>query len=777
MQLRPVVPSILRYIAAIMFSVMTCSLWGGERQPLTPQACVGIRYLAPDEFTNRPPMAISPDGMNVAYVVEAPDIQANTNHFELYVAPLDADAGAEQHPILVNSQIAAIHWFSDNRHLAALIREQNKIVLTRIDSVTGRYSVIWEDAGDITDYSMSDDGKTIAVAVRVADTSQESSQLGREDEHGHRLDFQTPSVPNRPRRRVSILTGVDSEHWTTAQNVTFRSPLSGNEITDITDSHSMHINLSPDGRYLLLDNIEEFGGITLPKTWRSSKVVSFLDGWFDGLIVNYLYDTKTKTASMPLQSPVVRHTTWAPDSRSFASVALAPVGSSWETRDLSKGKPSDHSTHLFAVDVTTGEVSELLERADRAPLGWTLDAGIVTRDQSGRIRYFQRTTEQWTATKTLQVPLSDLSSHGTLVTNGVRVVGEYERADIAPQIFEYQSPSKIVKVIAKLNPQGDNLVLPKSEKISWTTSTGYRATGLLLLPPDYNPKHRYPLVVEDGSILYSGGFVCDSGPDHVSSFARGILADSEIMYLMRSWPGIDNWENNFFPTGYPGLVAEAAFKMDLVESAVRYLNARDMIDPTKVGLIGFSRGGWYAEYALAHSSISFAAATATDNVLYSFGEYWNSHNDEVMRGDDALYGGPPYGATLRDWLDYSISFNVDRIHTPLLMEVMGYGLKDDNPQTLPANLAAAGEIVEGLRKLNRPVELYYYPDEQHQPDHPQARIASLQRNVDWYRFWLQGYERLDLKDRQQYRHWELMRKERNSDGTPGSSRDQRDGAN
>jgi len=61
--------------------------------------------------------------------------------------------------------------------------------------------------------------------------------------------------------------------------------------------------------------------------------------------------------------------------------------------------------------------------------------------------------------------------------------------------------------------------------------------------------------------------------------------------------------------------------------------------------------------------------------------------------------------------------------------------------------------------LHKPVEYYYYPNEDHQPDHPQARLANLQRNLDWYRFWLQGYERTDPEDPEQYVRWRAFRKE------------------
>ena len=36
---------------------------------------------------------------------------------------------------------------------------------------------------------------------------------------------------------------------------------------------------------------------------------------------------------------------------------------------------------------------------------------------------------------------------------------------------------------------------------------------------------------------------------------------------------------------------------------------------------------------------------------------------------------PPNGKTLKNGLDHLISFNLDNIHMPLLMEVMGYGRK------------------------------------------------------------------------------------------------------
>jgi hypothetical protein len=93
------------------------------------------------------------------------------------------------------------------------------------------------------------------------------------------------------------------------------------------------------------------------------------------------------------------------------------------------------------------------------------------------------------------------------------------------------------------------------------------------------------------------------------------------------------------------------------------------------------------------------------------------------------------------------------------MESMGHGEAYGNVTAPPLQLSSRFEVFVGLNRLKKPVELYYYPREDHQPEHPQARLASMQRNLDWYRFWLQGYERPALESREQYARWRRFRDE------------------
>jgi dipeptidyl aminopeptidase/acylaminoacyl peptidase len=750
--------TLLQFIVFTIACVMTSAfLESEEKQPMTPEACTSMRYLASD-VTSLAPLQMSPDGTKVAYVLQVPDLQTNANKETLYVSAVNATSSSPPVSVLTDQLITASHWFPDNKTLAMMTRRDGKIVLEKIDSATKQEALIWAADGDITDYSMNATGDVIAIGVRANTHILSIGRDQRDESKGYRLDSESTDHSDSPRRNVYILRLVGGDRWILAQRVDFTSPLTGKMINDFDDNHASHISLSPNGRYLLIDDFESFSNIQPRAAWEHSPLVHYMrTSGFKGPVISYLYDIPTGSATIPLDSPFVISGLWAPDSKSFIKVAAAPAGSKWEASDFRNGTASNHDTHLFAVDVATGAISEVLHRAESAPLSWRMDGDLVVRNSSDALATLKEEGGIWRQLSTKRIPFPDTAPYSAISSDGDHVVMQYENTRTAPRLVAFELSSLRTWTVSNFNPQADDLIRPQSETISWTTPSGFTAKGMLLLPPNYDPHIRYPLVIEDGSFLYYGEFVCDSGSEHVSSFARGILADAGVVYFMRFWPGNNTWENTYYSKKYPGQLAEAAFKQELVESAAEMLTQRGIIDPAKIGLIGFSRGGWYVEHALMHSSIHFQAATVSDSFVYSMGDYWYWHNQRLVSTSEAMYGGPPYGSTLKNWLDYSISFNLDKIHTPLMLEVMGYGQKDDNPDRPPDHLAVAQEIFVGLQRLHKPVELYYYPDEQHQPDHPQARIASLQRNVDWFLFWLRGYERPNPEDPDQYVHWRMLR--------------------
>jgi hypothetical protein len=61
-----------------------------------------------------------------------------------------------------------------------------------------------------------------------------------------------------------------------------------------------------------------------------------------------------------------------------------------------------------------------------------------------------------------------------------------------------------------------------------------------------------------------------------------------------------------------------------------------------------------------------------------------------------------------------------------------------------------------LMRSNR-ADIYVFPNEPHNKFQPRHKLAVYARNLDWFRFWLQGYEDPDPSKAPQYAHWRSMR--------------------
>src|SRR5260370_29409190 len=560
------------------------------------------------------------------------------------------------------------------------------------------------------------------------------------------------------REKPLLARGVEGK-WTMAESVNITSPLNKQRMTSLPFGNAQDLipTLSPDGKKLLV-SYYDFSP-EMPDEWRKSGFMQFRSsaGVIQAFHLLVLYDLATGETRVPLKTPwVIYAPRWSADGKSFVVVARPPINSDMELENVKNQNMGSSGAHLFWVAPDTGNVEDVASKLAypwEGPLLWDKNGDLLVRVGSlDTIARYSRKDSEWRSIASWHLPVQNGSQ---LATDGTYVIGTLSDILTPPQLFIYDPRGKRVQLFTNLNPQFENLTLGHPQEVHWRTSTGFDASGALLLPPYYAKGARYQLVIHTKP--FGNFFVCSFG--NYPSFAPQPIANAGIMYLGQiATKGSTQREEDYFPKGYPGYqgaggVAEAGFAMDLWESAVKTLDAQGLIDSNKVGIIGFSRTGWYTEFILAHSKVHYRAATVADNVQYSLGEYWLSDDAGTLKTYDLTYGGPPYGATLKNWLDYSVSFNLDKIHTPLLMEQMGECTPYDKVDAPPAGLAESFEVFSGLNRLSKPVELYYYPNEKHSPDHPQARLATMQRNLDWYRFWLQGYERPSPEDPQQYVRW------------------------
>jgi hypothetical protein len=647
--------------------------------------------------------------------------------------------------------------------------------VSTIDVITGKRSVVASGDSDIKEYTVDAVGDTIVFATEDKAGVIVNKPTTNEIAEGYRIPFQKQDQTSYAQRRLFITRRSVLGAWSKPESITVKSPITGQELKSFAFTPVLRLSISPDGKKLaftyLIGEQED-----LPVEWSKSLIGSLVLNNGARPMTVMLIGLDTMKATLPLRTAwAFSIPIWASDSKSFALVATSPIDSSWEQEDANNHEDIVGATHLFWIEPGTGRIEEIVRHVEdppHGPLWWGAKGDMLVETETNTVKRLSRDGNAWHASAAFHIPTVGGSRFSHLVSDGADIIGERDGPDMPPELFRYHLGHSDIATFAKLDPQFDSLTLAPAKRVEWQTSTGYKISGLLLVPPDYTEGRAYPLVIQ--AYHASEKFFCDYGEGHWPSLVPQPLADAGIIYLIRTGGSEYNKEDiEHRPPQYPGGLGEAALQMDIWDSAVKTFTRRGWVDPSRVGIIGYSRTGWYTEFILSHSKMRYAAATDTDNVTYSLGEYWLFHHKASIGGFDQMYGGPPYGDTFKNWLEYSPSLNIDKIHTPVLMEEMGYGHSYDNEGAPPPDLVSHFELFTGLNRLSKPVELYYYPLEGHTPDHPKARLGSLQRNVDWYRFWLQGYERPNPENPDQYKRWEHLRELQDAEdkaaGIPGAS--------
>jgi len=204
------------------------------------------------------------------------------------------------------------------------------------------------------------------------------------------------------------------------------------------------------------------------------------------------------------------------------------------------------------------------------------------------------------------------------------------------------------------------------------------------------------------------------------------------------------------PEGTP---EEGPCAVSMVESAANLLVSEGLVDPEKIGIIGFSRTCFQVMELLTTSSLHLKASSMTDGVMGIYFQYLMEVGTDVELSPelyDSLIGAKPFGEGLQVWLKRSPGFNLDKIDTPLL--IIGEG---------PGSLLSMWEPYAGLRLLHKPVDLIMLNTDEHVLTNPAVRLESQGGSVDWFRFWLQDYEDPDPGKAEQYKRWRNLRRLQN----------------
>ena len=253
------------------------------------------------------------------------------------------------------------------------------------------------------------------------------------------------------------------------------------------------------------------------------------------------------------------------------------------------------------------------------------------------------------------------------------------------------------------NPQLATIRLGEASIYHWHDGAGREWTGGLVKPPDFVAGHRYPLVIQthgfhSDEFLMEGIFTTANAARPMAARGIVVLQVGEITTNALAGP------REPFENGTAGYIA-----------AIDQLVGEGIVDPSKIGIIGFSRTGWYVLDSLIHQPERFAAATLAECTYESYGEYIMNADylgPQRAKGIAEGIGPDPFGPGLAKWISDSPGFNTDKIRVPVFFEFHS-----------PVSVVYGWDVYAALRLQGKPVDLLYFRNGEHVLAKPKERLS------------------------------------------------------
>ncbi len=708
---------------AMQLSCASASVAAAKR-PASIADSIELRKFGSHTFDEDGPIVASPDGTKYVFVVRNGNLEANRNEYALYLLETPSVKRAPSPPREIlrltsqsnHSAIEDLSWAKDGTAIVFYGDGGNgKRRAYKFRLSDGKLEGLTPPDVDVLSFAISEDHTTVAY---VAKAGPKPSRTDAEKQAGillDRVDF------------FAITTGPDrSIDWPSGEVVLMRDGKQRKfPLPFATDYNAPALLLSPDGTYLLLEELARTDTAAVPAHWAP-----LIDKGFN-LAVNYwVMSADTGAAQRLIDAPrgFAQGFAWTSDHTAMIGTKL-PVG---------EGDPAQH--YLVEIDLRTGSRNQLTSGtfdhtewdAERQVVNVT--QGRASQGQLSRAA-FRKQRGQW---KRVAVEPATRERARPFVEQGMNL----------PPRLVWQRANGAKSVLLDPNPQLRELALGEARAIAIPLADGKRFLATLYVPEDWHRSGSYPAVLQT-YFRDPTRFTMD-GNDMTSGMSARALAARGMVVVQLDHPDTIYPETTSTPDEAP--VAAA-----VLDEVVRELVRNYGVDPARVGIFGFSRSGIFTRYALANST-TYAAAVESDAWFIGYVTRILMH-DIGRTASDPIIGALPTGDGLKIWLERAAAFSAHRISAPLL--VMNFGNWSD--------IVSIEEKV-AMQLANKPAEFVSFPTAVHNPVRPAERFAVQSRFIDWFRFWLQGYEDPDPKKAEQYLRWRELRKQRDANRAAEASR-------
>lgn len=290
------------------------------------------------------------------------------------------------------------------------------------------------------------------------------------------------------------------------------------------------------------------------------------------------------------------------------------------------------------------------------------------------------------------------------------------------EVYLIQDAGKSKRKLTHINEKFAKMA-PVTEVLKYKSKDGLDLEALVIKPRNFEEQKRYPLLV-----------VVHGGPAGVFNYSftprRGVyplFAFSEQGYitLLPNPRGSTGYGESFRSANFQDLGGED-FK-DIM-TGIDVLIENGIVDPDRMGLMGWSYGGFMSYWTVTHTDRfkAISAGAGLTNLISFYGT-----NDAEGVGVEIYLGHPPW-ENPQQFLDHSALKFIKNAKTPLLIQ---HGADD-----IRVPLAQAQEFYFAAIKVGLPVEMVVYPRQGHSIREPQLALAAMEKNLNWFNKWLLGIE-------------------------------------
>jgi dipeptidyl-peptidase-4 len=260
----------------------------------------------------------------------------------------------------------------------------------------------------------------------------------------------------------------------------------------------------------------------------------------------------------------------------------------------------------------------------------------------------------------------------------------------------------------KADPRIQALGIRPPRPVELTNRVGTRLYGAIFSPPESSGAGPYPTLV----YVYGG--------PHVQNVVNSwkLTATLRAQYLASLGFLVFVLDNR--GSARRGLAFEGALHLNMgsVEiddqvDGVRWLVAQGLADPQRVGIYGWSYGGFMAASCLMRAPDTFCAAVAGAPV-----SAWDGYDSHYTERYMATPQSNPQG-----YVTSGVLSHVDGLRGPLLLV---HGLIDEN-----VHFRHTARLINALIHARKPYELLVFPDERHTPRYIQDRVYMEERIRDF----------------------------------------------